>query len=65
MASVHCEKRRRRRRRREGKKKKKQQAVILGALGSRGGLIWLKMKREGWRREERESVDVRRGERKI
>lgn len=41
MASVHCEKNIR------GKKKK--EAVILGALGSQGRLIWLKMKREGQR----------------
>lgn len=36
-----------------------EETVILAALGSRGGLIWLKMKRKGQsqRRVEREDED--------
>lgn len=36
----------------EGKKKKRSQAVILGALGSRGRLIWLRIKRGRTESEE-------------
>lgn len=43
---------------RRGEKKKRSQAVILCALGSRGRLIWLQMKRG---RTESEESGVREG----